>query len=63
MGRAGVQATVLELESVHATDRATSRPEDDEARPRHHTQEDMELAVLLQEIASFREERADLRSF
>ena len=45
----------MELESVHATDRVG------EEGPRH-TQEDMEVAVLLQEVASFREERADIRS-
>ena len=59
VGRAGVQATVLELESVH---NLTGERLEGEEKPRtQHSQEDMEIAVLLQEICAIREERADIR--
>ena len=50
VGRAGVQATVLELESVHGM----LEPRDQELVKGgvQHTQEELEVAVLLQEICS-----------
>jgi hypothetical protein len=63
-------ATVLELESVYCDnteDRQRTGGGTDEndsmrsATRRLHSQEDMEAAVLLQELCSIKEERADLK--
>ncbi len=52
-------ATLLELESVYCDIEQRGRGE--AGRSGHAHQEDMEVAVLMQELCSIKEERADLR--
>jgi hypothetical protein len=60
VGKASVMATVLELESVYCD--TEERGGGGERAGSNHTQEEeMEVAVLLQELCSIKEERADLR--
>ncbi len=60
MGKASVMATVLELESVYCD--TEERGGGGERAGSNHTQEEeMEVAVLIQELCSIKEERADLR--
>ena len=66
MGKASVMATVLELESVYCDTEEHGGPDENtagirSATHRRHTQEEMEAAVLMQELCSIKEERADLK--
>ena len=62
VGRAGVQATVQELECVHGMLELEPPGSTEHQKVGvQHTQEELEVAVLLQEICSIREERADIR--
>ena len=64
-----MQATVLELESIHSlphhTTPSTNNKDDTTTNSREggarDREEEMEIAVLLQEICAIREEKADIR--
>ncbi len=65
-----MQATVLELESIHSlasaatTNTSNNNNKDDTAARScggRDREEEMEIAVLLQEICAIREDKADIR--
>jgi hypothetical protein len=54
-------ATVLELESVYCDTEERGGGVGERAGSNHTQEEEMEVAVLIQELCSIKEERADLR--
>jgi hypothetical protein len=54
-------ATVLELESVYCDTEERGVGGVERAGSNHTQEEEMEVAVLIQELCSIKEERADLR--